>query len=487
MNVRLLLCLLIFCCGSLSVEAAYAKQAKEKAHKVDEDPKVEDMPQPALAAPDEKDTASPEANQKDEFKEALANVYAHHPQLNAQRESLKATDEGVAQAISGFRPTITADYSQGRSRQETNQNGQSIINPKTKGLDVTQPIFNGGETISSLASAKDRVKAGRAELTAIEQQVLLQAVVAYTDVVNKQSVLQVNQNNVDLLSKQLKATQSRFSVGQLTQTDVAQSQSRLATAQAAERQALGDLETSRATFHRIIGYDPPSSLELPPVPTNLPETLDAAIELAQSHEPTLEAARHLEKATASDVDVKTSSVLPSVNVEGSMKRNNDPIPGDFRTLNDSLMVNVTVPLYQSGSEWSRIREAENQAQQAKFSTMDTKDAVVENVTRAWDDYNTAKAVIKSKEEAVRAAQTALDGIRAENRYGTRTILDVLNTQQDMITAQVNLVNARVNEKQVAYRLLSSVGNLTAQQLQLPVNINDPKQHYEEVKYKLIGF
>jgi outer membrane protein len=150
-------------------------------------------------------------------------------------------------------------------------------------------------------------------------------------------------------------------------------------------------------------------------------------------------------------------------------------------------MNLVIPLYQSGAEWSRIRESENQAQQAKFSTMDTKDAVMENVTRAWQDYNTAKAVITSNEEAVRAAQTALDGITQENRYGTRTILDVLNTQQDMFTAQVSLVNARVNEKQVAYRLLASIGSLTAQSLNLPVDVNDPKQHYDDVKYKLIGF
>ena len=119
--------------------------------------------------------------------------------------------------------------------------------------------------------------------------------------------------------------------------------------------------------------------------------------------------------------------------------------------------------------------------------MDTKDAVMENVTRAWQDYNTAKAVIVSNEEAVSAAKTALDGITQENRYGTRTILDVLNTQQDMFTAEVSLVNARVNEKQVAYRLLASIGSLTAQSLNLPVNVNDPQQHYEDVKYKLIGF
>ena len=486
MTAKNLFCIFIF--GSaLLMSPVYAKQAAVTPLPADETPPTDTMLQPSLAAPDQKPSEESTKDQKDEFKAALANVYSHHPQLNAQRETLKATDEGVAQAVSGFRPTIAAGYSEGRVRNETNQNGQSINNTSAKTLNVTQPVFNGGETLASFSSAKDRVKAGRAQLTAIEQQVLFQAVVAYTDVVNKQAVLEVNQNNVDLLSKQLKATQSRFSVGQLTKTDVAQSQSRLATAQAAERQALGDLESSRATFKRVIGYDPPDKLELPPTPVTLPQNVEEAAELAQTNEPTLEAARHLEKAAASDVDVRTAAIFPNVNVTGSMKRSNDPVPGEFRSLNDALMVNLTIPLYQSGAEWSRIREAENQAQQAKFSTMDTKDGVIENVTRAWQDYNTAKAVIISNEEAVRAAKTALDSITQENRYGTRTILDVLNTQQDMITAQVNLVNARVNEKQVAYRLLASVGNLTAQNLNLSVNVDDPKQHYEDVKYKLIGF
>jgi outer membrane protein len=423
----------------------------------------------------------------DPFIEALSHVYSKHPQLNAQRESLKATDEGVAQAISGFRPSIAASLSGGREKRETNKTGESIATTKAKSLEITQPLFNGGETLASFASAKDRVKAGRAELVALEERILLQAIIAYTNVVNNQSILEVNQNNVDLLDKQLKATKARFDVGQLTQTDVAQSQSRLATAQSAERQALGDLETAKATFRRVIGYDSPATLELPSLPRELPENLEKAIEIAQTNEPTLEAARHLENAAANDVDIKTARIFPDIALQGTLERRTNPSVSNLRSDSDSLMLNMTIPLYQSGAEWSRIREAENKAQEAKFSTMDIKDAVIENVSRAWQDYNTAKAVITSREEALKAATTALDAIQQENKYGSRTILDVLNTQQDLITAQVSLVNAKVNEKQAAYRLLASVGNLTADNLNLLVNLNNPKQHYDDVKYKLIGF
>jgi outer membrane protein len=319
MIARILFCLLLIN-SSLLTWPACAQPHAAKTDKPVEDSKVEDLPQPTLATPDEKPSDIAPKDQKDEFREALANVYSHHPQLSAQRESLKATDEGVAQAISGFRPNVAAGYSEGRAHYEIDQAGKTITNTRDKSLTVTQPVFNGGETLASFASAKDRVKAGRAELTALEQQILLQAVVAYTDVVNKQAVLQVNQNNVDLLNQQLTATQSRFSVGQLTKTDVAQSQARLATAQAAERQALGDLESSRATFRRVIGYDPPPSLELPPIPATLPQNLQDAVELAQSNEPTLEEARNLEKAAASDVDVFKSSIFPNVNIVGSTQR-----------------------------------------------------------------------------------------------------------------------------------------------------------------------
>lgn len=441
--------------------------------------------QPALAAPEAASEGA--ATPNDLFSQALATVYTHHPQLKAQRELLEATDETVAQAVSGFRPTAIASYTQGSTRSDVNHGSTRHTSPTEKALDVTQPIFNGGSTLASFASAKDRVMAGRANLTALEQQVLLDAVFAYTNVVNAQAVLEVNQNNVDLLGKQLKATQARFDVGEVTKTDLAQAQSRLATAQAGERQALGNLDSARATFRRVIGFDPPEKLDLPYTPGGIPPTLEDATRLASANEPTLEAAQHLEKAAESDVDVRTGALLPSVNVTGSVSRDNDTSTLQSSSSSNSILLNVSVPLYQSGAEWSRVREAKHQALQARYTTMDTKDAVIENATRAWQDYKTSRAVILSNEEAVRAANVAMQSIRQENKYGVRTILDVLNTQQDMFNAQVNLVNARVTERQAAYRLLATTGQLTAKGLNLPVDIKDPAAHYEGVKYKLIGF
>ncbi|NBO19233.1 MAG: secretion protein [Proteobacteria bacterium] len=423
----------------------------------------------------------PEAQQR--FLDALANVYMTHPQLFAQRESLKATDETVNQAVSGFRPDVRANYSKGRvnTRQE---NGAQT---ETRSFNVTQPVFDGLSTVSNYKGARDRVEAAQANLTALEQQVLLDGITAYTNVVNSMAVLQVNQNNVDLLNRQYLATKSRFDVGEVTRTDTAQAQTRLEIAKASERQVLGTLDADRATFRRIIGFDAPQDLTLPAIPGGLPATLEEALVIATTNEPTLAAAQELESARLNDLNALKGAILPSVNLTGGVRRVQNTVGGSQSVSNDSIQLNFIVPLYQSGAEWSRVRQAKHLAAQAKFNAMDTRNAVVESVTRAWQLYVAAREVIKSSESAVDAAKTAMQSIRQESKFGVRTILDVLNTQQDMFNAQVSLVNARVTERLTAYRLLASVGRLTAKDLGLRVDVYDPNQHYDKVKYKLIGF
>jgi outer membrane protein len=420
------------------------------------------------------------------LRSVLAYVHANHPQLKAKREELKVIDEGVAQAASGFRPTVTADLAKTRSRSENAASNWDYRNSGTRGLNVTQQLFNGGETLASLATAKDRVKAGRASLVALEQQLFYDTVVAYTDVVEKQLVLELSQQNVDVLKKQLGATQARFDVGELTVTDVAQSTARLASAEAAERQALGDLEASKATFKRTIGYDMPAKVEMPTVPTQLPATLADANTLAQAANPILEAARYNERAAGNNVYVQGSSLLPDVSLQGSIERGSGSNALGVNRDSDALTVNLSIPLYQSGAEWSRLRAARNQAQQAKFTLFDTQASVTENVTRAWEDYQTASALITSNSSVVKAAETALEGVRRENEFGVRTVLDVLDAEQETFGARVNLVRAVRNEKLQAYRLLGAVGKLTARDLSLQTDVPSPQEHYDSVKYQLLG-
>lgn len=411
------------------------------------------------------------------LREVLASVYQNHPQLAAEREKLKATEENVSIAFSDFRPEAYADYGKGRERQGVNSTGRWGYNDTdTKGLTVTQPVFSGLSGVAGFKAAKQRLKAARADLSALEQQVLYNAVVAYTDIVEKQSVLLLAQNNVDVLTKQRDAVKVRFDVGDVTRTDIAQAESRLASANATEQQAVGDLAIARANYLRSVGSEPPQSVEMPGVPAGLPNNVNEAITFAQEANPILLAAKQREKAFASDVRVRAGAILPSVDVEGTMRRSDGGNILGSKYENDAIMLNVTVPLYQSGAEWARVRQARNNAQQAKFDTMDTGLAVSQDVTSAWENFTTAASVIISTEKAAKASEIALEGVRQENEFGSRSVLDVLDAEQEYMNNKVNLVRAIRNHKIQAYRLLASVGKLTAEQLGLGIKAYDAKEN-----------
>jgi TolC family type I secretion outer membrane protein len=414
-------------------------------------------------------------------------VYENHPALIAKREELKAIDEGVAQAISGFRPSISANLSKGRQRSGNANDTWNYNNSKSRSLNVEQPIFNGGGTIASFNVANDRVNAARAELSALEQQTLYDAIVAYSDVVEKQSVFALNQKNVEVLQQQFADTKARFNVGLQTVTDVAQASSRLATAQSYKQQSLSDLEVAKASFQRVIGYAAPEKISMPPVPAGIPENITLANELAHKNNPILEAARHNEKAAENNIDVNGASILPSISLQGTMSRADGVATAINHVDSDAIKLNLTIPIYQSGAEWSRLRAARNQAQQAKFNVIDTNAAVLENVASAWGSFNAAKAIIIANQEAVKAAETARNGVQKEKEFGVRTVLDLLNAEQEEFTAKVNLIKAERSEKILAYRLLATIGKLTSDELGLATNVKPPTEHYDSVKYQLLGW
>lgn len=417
------------------------------------------------------------------FVEALISAYNTNPQLKAQREQLKITDEQVAEAVSGFRPSAYAEYSRGRQRTKSAADW-SYQDSRTRSATISQPLFSGGQTLYGYQSAKQQVKAARAELRQVEQMVLFDAVNAYSDVYEKQSVLELNQNNADVLQKQLDASKARFEVGELTQTDVAQSEARYAQALADLQQAEGDLKTARATFKKVVGYAPTNLLPDSVIPA-LPSTLDEAIAIAEQHNPNLISAQHSMKATGYEVDKTTGTILPEVSLDGAASRARGS--GFFsRFDNDSVAVNIAIPLYQSGAEYSRIRQAKNRHQQSKYIEMDIKNAVEEAATRAFEDYRTSLSVINSTAAAVDAASIAREGVREENQFGVRTILDVLDAEQELFRTRVNLVRAERNKTLQAYRLLTAIGKLSADDLGLPVAIYDPTDHYDEVKWLPLG-
>lgn len=418
------------------------------------------------------------------FLQALVSAYTTNPKLKAEREQLKAVDEGVAEALSGFRPHAQANIARGRQRSKTT-GAWNYQDSSSRSASISQPLFSGGQTVYGYQSAKQNVKAARADLRMIEQQVLLAAVSAYSDVFEKQSVLELTQNNVDVLGKQLQATKDRFEVGDLTRTDIAQAEARYAAAVAASQQAHGDLKTAKATFQKVVGYAPDNLLPGSIIP-ELPATLEDAIAIAETKNPNIIAASHLTKAGEYQVSKLQGAILPEVSLDASASRSKGlGFVNNFDS--DSLLLNMNIPLYQSGAEYARVREAKNRHQQSKFIELDVKNEVVETVTRAYEGYQTSLAVIDSTASAVEAADVAREGVRDENQFGVRTILDVLDAEQELFSSQVSLVRAERSKTIQAYQLLAAIGELSAGTLGLPVDSYDPKDHYQRVKWLPAGF
>jgi outer membrane protein len=421
------------------------------------------------------------------LKEALETAYDTNPEIKSERENLAATDEGVAQAISEFRPTVTADYSRGRQSISFAGAPEQYTDKETRQLTVEQPIFDGFGSVSRYGAAKLQVMAGREQLSAVTQDVLLRAITAYMDVLRDSAVLELSKNNVGVLNKQLDASEDRFDVGEVTRTDVAQSKARVSRAISEEAQADGALASSIATFKRLVGVRPDALEEQKLIP-ELPETLEQAITIAQENNPNLQRANFTQQALNKRVHANKAAVLPSVSLQGYMRREEGAgVSGGNEYDNDVLLMNVRVPLYQSGSEYSRVRESKQNYQRAKYDAMDTGNETVERVTRAWENLQASIASIQANEAAIDAATIALDGVKQEQQYGARTVLDVLDAEQELFSARVNLVRAQRNKLVGAYTLLAEMGQLRVQTLGLDVPIFNPKENYKRVKYMPIGW
>lgn len=421
------------------------------------------------------------------LKEALEAAYDSNPTIKAERENLSATDEGVARAVSEFRPTISADYSRGRQRLNFAGAGDSYTDRETAQLTVDQPLFDGFGSVARYRAARLQVQAGREQLSATTQDILLQAVSAYMDVLRDKAVLDLSRNNVGVLNRQLDASEARFEVGEVTRTDVAQSKARVSGAVSEEAQAKGALASSIATFRRVVGLMPNVLEEQKMIP-QLPATLDEALAIAAQNNPTLLRANYTEDALGRTVNANKAAVLPSLSLQGYMRREEGAgVTGGNEFDNDALLLNVRVPLYQSGAEYSRVREAKQSYQRAKYTALDTGNEVIERVTRAWENLRSSSASIEANEAAIEAAGIALDGVKQEQQYGTRTVLDVLDAEQELFIAKVNLVRSQRDRLVASYTLLAETGQLTPQALGLDVALYDPKEHYREVKYKPVGW
>jgi TolC family type I secretion outer membrane protein len=430
----------------------------------------------------------------DDLNTALGQAYLGNPTLDAQRASLRSTDEGVPQALSGWRPTVSAQATAGAewTHNGTKNTATSVVldrnqqfYPRTYQLTLTQPLFNGFGTVSGTKAAENRVKAGRAQLLDIEQQVLFQAMQAYMSVVTDQSILELRRNNEKVLEAQLRATQDRFDAGEVTKTDVAQAQSRLQGAIADRVAAEGDVIAAKAVYRQVVGQEP-VQLSMPTVPPNLPLKEEEVQSLALQQQPQVIAAQFVEQATRADIDTQFSELLPSVSLQGSVSHTDEQASDRDHEDAGQILGVLTVPLYQAGAPDSRVRQAKQIYQQARRQLDEARRSADQQAVAAWQALETAVAQIKSFEEQVRATDVALEGVRQEQSVGARTVLDVLDAEQESLNAKVNLVTAQTNLVIARYQVLEAVGRLNAKDLALNVPLYDPTQHYNDVRNKWIG-
>ena len=432
---------------------------------------------------------------------ALARAYENNPQLNAQRAIVRQTDEGVPQALSGYRPTIAATATVGREYSDFENvipptpslvpNGASFVDrgmstPHSVGGTVSQTIFNGEQTANKVRAAESQVSAARETLRVMEQSVLLAAASAYMDLSRDSANLEVQQNNVRVLDRTLTDTRNRFAAGQVTSTDVAQSEAQLAAAQASLHAAESTLMTTRANYRRIIGVEPANLAPASPVDRLAPSTLNAAIAVGTAENPSITAALYGVDVAQLQVKIAEGALWPTLAAQYNVQQQVFPALNIPRQFTDTVMLNLSVPIYQGGAEYSAIRLDKESLDQQRLNVDQVRDQTRANVVQTWGQLQAAKAQIEAAMRQNDAAERALTGVRNEAMAGQRTTQDVLNAEQALVNARQNLLVAQHDRVVASYSVLSAVGRLSAQELALPVPVYDPMVHYQQVRDSWIG-
>ncbi|HWV41434.1 TolC family outer membrane protein [Pseudorhodoplanes sp.] len=435
------------------------------------------------------------------LEQALVQAYQNNPQINAQRALLRATDEAVPQALSGYRPRVSGSYSNGVTWTDTRTEAavptlntpssrrgreSTRFNPASVGAQLQQTLFNGFQTANRTRQAEAQVFAARETLRVIEQTVLLDAATVYMNVLRDTAVLELQRRNVEVIQEQLRQTRDRFNVGEVTRTDVAQAESRVAAAQSQFLTAQANLTTSRAAYRRVIGVDPGRLANGTPVDRFVPNSLDLAVAQGQSENPSVQAAEYGVDVAQLQVRVNEGSLYPVVTLTGNVQQAWHTSDSVQTQMSASVVGQVTVPIYQGGAEYSLIRQAKETVGQRRLELAINRDQARANVVQSWGQLDAAKAQIDATRSQVTAAEIALNGVREEARVGQRTTLDVLNATQELLNARVALVTAQRDRVVASYTLLSAVGRLSVPVLGLQVPLYDPMIHYQQVRDAWIG-
>jgi outer membrane protein len=431
----------------------------------------------------------------DTLEQALVQAYQNNPQLNAQRAAARATDENVAIALGGYRPRLTATSSLSEVYLEnvarggpggTRTSGQNAVT--TVGATGTQTLFNGFQTGNRTRQAESQVFSARETLRNTEQTVLLSAVTAYMNLLRDAAVLELQRSNVNVLEATLRQTRDRFSAGEVTRTDVAQAESRLAAGRSQLLTAESNYTTSRATYRQVIGVEPGRLTPGMPVDRFSPRTLDGARARAATEHPTITIANYNVDVAVFQVKIAEGALYPTLQLQGSVNKSFGSTTNlnSLQNLSASIGGQLSVPIYQGGQEYATIRQAKETLGQRRLDLDTARDQVQSNVTQAWGQLLAAKAQIESTTAQVNAAEIALNGVREEARVGQRTTLDVLNAQQDLVNARVALVTAQRDRVVASYAVLAATGAFSPQVLGLKVQSYDPVTHYHQVRDSWAG-
>ncbi|MGC1466064.1 MAG: TolC family outer membrane protein [Pseudolabrys sp.] len=444
------------------------------------------------------------AAKADSLQQALILAYQNNPTLNSQRAAVRAADEGVPQALSGYRPRVSLNAVGGQqSVSSTSKVVGSTVPPGAPatyftqsgysgtygaGATVTQTLFNGFQTANRTRQAESTVLAARETLRTGEQTVLLTAVTAYMNLLRDTAILDLQRRNVEVLQEQLRQTRDRFNVGEVTRTDVAQAESSLAAGRSQVLGAEATYKASVATYRQVIGVNPGKLAPGMPVDRFSPRTLPASVATGIATNPQVTTAQYNVDSAQLLVKVAEGALYPNLSLQGSFQKNWFPV-GSLSTdqsYTASVLGQLTVPIYQGGAEYSAIRQAKETLGQKRIDFDTARDAVRQNIVQSWGQVDATKANIEATEAQVQAAEIALNGVREEARVGQRTTLDVLNAQQTLVNARVAVVTAQHDRVVASYTLLASVGRLSPQVLGLRVPVYDAQVHYHQVRDSWAG-
>jgi outer membrane protein len=426
------------------------------------------------------------------LEQALVQSYQNNPQLNAQRAAARATDENVAIALGGYRPRVTATsslsevYLENVARGAGRTAGENAVT--TVGATGTQTLFNGFQTGNRTRQAESQVFSARETLRNTEQTVLLSAVTAYMNLLRDGAVLELQRSNVNVLEATLRQTRDRFSAGEVTRTDVAQAESRLAAGRSQLLTAESNYVTSKAQYRQVIGLEAGKLTPAMPVDRFSPRTLVAARARAATEHPTITVANYNVDVALFQVKIAEGALYPTLQLQGSVNKSFGSTTNlnSLQNFSASVGGQLSVPIYQGGQEYATIRQAKETLGQRRLDLDTARDQVQSTVTQAWGQLEAAKAQIESTTAQVNAAEIALNGVREEARVGQRTTLDVLNAQQDLVNARVALVTAQRDRVVASYTVLAATGAFSPQVLGLKVQGYDPVTHYHQVRDNWAG-